>query len=350
MSYFFQQQELENFLKTKPDIKDPDGIIFGINEIGDKYELTLNEIGELYETTQKIVSGEIKTGEIVTDLSAKIVSTKRIGDVAEEIIGAAKRIMTPGLASEPKDSEKPIFESDIKKQTERIAVKFNLNSEQKAKFGEIIDSILRGAPLSGLRMSLVNNLGLSYDQALKIAFEVNREILIPKEEGRIVLSASQIQPHRPSTPPQSLGPVPPMSSSQPTRPSPPPPSPPPRAPRPERNEVLERQRQVGQIDQVTPERAERRGSERLVVDHEKMERETGPHLHSQTLMPQKTAPPQNIPSGPASLAGQKFGTIIDQKLSGIVRAPSASSAPRPNVEEQRKEKYGARDPYREPLQ
>lgn len=176
-----------------------------------------------------------------------------------------------------------------------ISKKYNLTEDQaKSLEQETIFSLLGIEPLSSFRTNLVNEVGITYDQALKIAFDANQLIFASvanelKEVERETLLAAQNPDNEEEIPTEPSPKTAPAPTNIPTR---------------------------------------------MIPDHQAMEITDGPHLHSQNIMPQDEQ------------SGGRFGTIIDQKLSRIVKNRVEPA----EVTQKRTEKYKGNDPYREPIE
>lgn len=203
--------------------------------------------------------------------------------------------------------QKLIISSVTKNKIERIIQKYPLSEEQGVQLGNEINLVLLGIEtINNFRPNLVNELGITYDQALKLSYTVNEEIFsgvmeelkeiefvtTEVKEGRMIAEDEEEETEEGSAPEDTA---------------------------PARNEFLEKQTRPAGIS-----------PDHMIPDHEAMEVTDGPHLHSQTIMPQTEG---------------GMGTIIDQKLSRIFK----NKAEPEEVINQRKERYKGNDPYREPV-
>lgn len=194
--------------------------------------------------------------------------------------------------------------------------KLNLTDEQTIGVENETFLVLFGIELlSDYRNNLVKENGVSYDQALKISYEMNtvlfNQLLDDLKEIEAITKEVESEEAESETDittedeelPESVIPTAPVPTA------------------PPQNEFL--QKQMGTWpNNTTPDH--------MIPDHETMEIIDGPHLHSQTIMPQMQG---------------GMGTIIDQKLSRIVK----NRAEPEEVSSNRSEKYKGADPYREPI-
>ncbi|HLP43651.1 MAG TPA: hypothetical protein VK145_00015 [Candidatus Nanoarchaeia archaeon] len=202
---------------------------------------------------------------------------------------------------------------------ESIAHKYNLDEEQTEGLRQEIMFVLFGIEkLSSLRANLVEELDITYDQALKIAFDANAQIFNPVMED-IRITQGIIE--RGDEPEQT-----PTSKPEPANPL---------IPNPSKSGIAK----IGpETDPV-----------HILMDHKEMERVDGPHLHSQNVMPHSAETSRGKPfsQSPAGSEGRSGGSIVDQKLSRIFKSsstPSAPATPKPIT------KGYVSDPYREPLE
>ncbi len=196
---------------------------------------------------------------------------------------------------------------------------------------EMILILLGLEPVSSFRANLVRELDISYDQALKIAFDANAQFF-----GGVMETLKQMDVAIKNIESEDVG-----------------------------EETTERTARVETV---------RTGLEthpdRMIPDHNEMERVDGIHLHSQSVMPDSASVAASL-SKPAPEPVRSsffhhntepkptFGSIIDQKLRNIVRSPMTNtSAPTlssvSDVKDEEKGKstngYSGNDPYREPIQ
>ncbi len=229
----------------------------------------------------------------------------------------------------------------VKNTTEKILQKYPLREEQGSQLEIEISLVLLGMEVvSNFRANLVRELGITYDQALKLSLEVNKEIFDQvmtelKEMEVDILTAGE---------------------------------------KPETNETAGKEelkeKEIAPKNTVLEKQVASNTLDRSIPDHEAMVKESGPHLHSQTVMPQnttKTPPPipkvapapQNIPSATEEEV-QQFGTIIDRKLSQAMRGfgntngSDTNKAPSPQTSTTTspgsQNRYKGPDPYREPIE
>lgn len=230
----------------------------------------------------------------------------------------------------PPDVQDAIINPLTKDKIISIGKRHNLTTEQKYSLENEIFFVLFGLePLSKFRANAVEKVGASYDQAIKISSDANKEIFDPVM-GLLKEMEEELRAISNPDPSNHID----LDKKMPTSPT----------------------------------------SDHLLPSHE-MIRE--PHLHSQTLMPKnavapaagpkmpiKTAfstPPVSKPSSPAPTAPAaqipvpqpltpKFSSIVDQKLSKLVRTERDESQVKTEVEEKRKVGYTGGDPYREPIE
>ncbi len=215
--------------------------------------------------------------------------------------------------------------------TEYIGKKNGLDEKKVSDLQiEIYLTLLGISPLSEFRINLTRRIGTTYDQALKISSEINSQIFSPVLETLKGLEQGD-------------------------------------------NNIATVQKQPGVEKPQTPYTIQPEPT-KFIPDHEEMERVDGPHLHSQNLMPapqsmkpvQKPQPqtqsqPQSRSQPQSSVFQSKnpFKSIVDQKLSGVVRSSSSifgyqkpaeiKPAPENQPQPTPKPKYEGNDPYREPL-
>jgi len=197
----------------------------------------------------------------------------------------------------------PVESELITKTIDSIAQKQNLSEAQKIALKSEVGSILsKKSEVGNLRANLTQKLGVSYDQAIKISIDLSE---IFKAEN-------------------------PADSAQP------------------------KQSEPAQTSTPTPTK--------LIPDHEEMTRADGPHLHSQNIMPSpgsKIRPSQPLQAKPVQ-PNPAFKSIVDEKLSGVVRSASSIFGYQNPVDQTKKETpkqtpnptqtYRGQDPYREPIE
>ncbi len=233
----------------------------------------------------------------------------------------------------PQVLQEIIFTSPWKTTTDSISTRYNLTDEQKNQLQNEVFMVLAGIePISAFRTNLVEEVGVSYDQALKISLELNTNIF---DRIKDVLKSIESEIKQVDEEEEYV------ENNSPAR------------------NILEAQfnqntENIHSEPEVEPEL--------LIPDHEEMEKEGGMHLHTQNTMPVNpgnSAPrPQPQPVKIYSHPQQEFnpqpkpvanpvptpapkpslGSIVDQKLSGIVRSNNDGS------------KYKGNDPYREPIE
>ena len=210
----------------------------------------------------------------------------------------------------PPDVQNVIVDQLTRDKIISIGTRYNLTPDQKFALENEIFFVLLGVEvLSRFRANVVNQVGISYDQTIKISFDVNKEIfdpvigLLKEMEEEIRSVSSEVE-----------------------------------------------QSNEGQNREVATSPA----PDHLLPSHE-MIRE--PHLHSQTLMPKEDTKAGDAkvsrPTFIAKLATPepvipKFSSIVDQKLSKLVRTERGEASVKSEVEEKRKTAYTGGDPYREP--
>jgi len=192
-----------------------------------------------------------------------------------------------------------------KNKIEAIIQKYPLRDEQGAQLKNEIQLVLIGMEVfSNFRANLVQELGITYDQALKLAYDVNEQIFsgvmneLKEMESDIAAAGNE-------------GVV-------------------------EEGAEKEREGVTTAVEKNTADhrilqrQTETTTPDHMIADHQSMETTDGPHLHSQTVMPQRT--------------------IVDEKLSQIVRPTPQPAITAKEIEEKRKERYRSNDPYREPIE
>lgn len=221
--------------------------------------------------------------------------------------------------------QKLIMSPDTQSHILEISRKYSLVEEQATQLeNEIFMTLLGLDTVSNFRKNLVSELGISYDQALKISFEANEKIFSKvmdelKDMEREITKAQSgqkedLEETEESQVTQTTPPVPWVQTSS--------------------TDFLKKQTESMRADHMIP-------------DHESMEKTDGPHLHSQSVMPQ-------------AVSMQTSGTIIDQKLSQIFRSSTRSDsnsrpenkapANLPTDNNPKTSGYKGKDPYREPIE
>lgn len=215
-------------------------------------------------------------------------------------------------------------------QPEVIAAVATKNNIEYSKIGalqmEVLLTLLGLEYISGFRTNLVQELGITYDQALKITSDINQQIFAPVMETLKQLEADI----------KNNG----GGGNEPTE----------------------------QAVQISPAPE----SNKFIPDHEEMLKKEGPHLHSQTVMPAPAATSATAGSSyrkpePSPQTAHPFKSIVDQKLAGIVRSSSEAVRPAnlsPNSQNPQQQNptaapkrvtssdngYKGNDPYREPIE
>lgn len=200
----------------------------------------------------------------------------------------------------------PVLKSFIAQQgwitrVEATAAKYNLDETQTEGLRQEVFFILLGlTQASDFRANLVEELDITYDQALKISYDMNAQVfgLVLKELTQIQNGISENQ-------------IPSVPAEEHTRPQ-------------EKSPFLPNLSKSGVDEPVYK-----------LMDHDEMERVDGPHLHSQNVMPQTQEAPRSI---------------VDQKLSRIFKSSSApANLPTGNQPKAPSRGYNGTDPYREPI-
>lgn len=199
---------------------------------------------------------------------------------------------------------------------ESIASKFGLNPNQTEGLEQETLIVLMGTePTKNFRANLVEELDVTYDQALKISYEMNARVFGPVtkalEEFQDVNSEKldesdlniESEARKPETKIDNVLPPEPETIYKPAE-----------IPRP-----------YGQAETQ---------ADHLLTDHETMEKTGGMHLHSQMVMPALTKKDNGNT--------KERSSIIDQKLNQIVRSGNDSAQKKEN-------RYPDSDPYREPI-
>lgn len=197
--------------------------------------------------------------------------------------------------------QKHIANSPWLQNIESIGNKYTLNEMQTEGLRQETLFVLMGMqPLSNFRANLVQELDLTYDQALKISFDANAQIF-----GPVMNELRQVQEGKIET----------------TTSTPPTPTPVPVQPEPV-NPFIPNPSKTGVVKNNSG-----MNPDHLLMDHKETERVDGVHLHSQNVMPSFSQPK---------------GSIVDQKLSRIFRPSAGPTKPQ--------KPYNGSDPYREPLE
>lgn len=214
----------------------------------------------------------------------------------------------------PKELRKFIVNESWTTIAESIAEKFNFNPDQTEKLEQETLMVLIGVEsVKNFRANLIEELDVTYDQALKVSYEMNNQIfgqvaetLRKMEEGGVENPAPESEN---VTPPENkIESVLPPEPENVYRPA--------EIPRPNRPETK---------------------PDHLLTDHETMEREEGMHLHSQSVMPS-----MNSASAPKRETADRPMSIVDQKLRQMVRSNE-------EVKPVKNTNYENGDPYREPI-
>lgn len=233
--------------------------------------------------------------------------------------------------------------------TDEIGKKYVGDEKKMMLRNEILLILLGIEPLNAFRANLINELEVSYDQALKISSETNTRIFgrvmndLKNLEKRIagenaetenkVIAEKKTQepeeiPKQVSTPQKS----PPIPTQLPKIQTPPPQTQKP-APQPPKNLPTQ-----GNIDHILV-----RPTEIPVYKLEDHAHMTQEHTHTPTITPSSST---SAPSHPPPLQ-----TIIDQKLSQVVKLPKEEiTVDLDDIEAKRKTAYRGADPYREPIE
>jgi|GEM_PF-4245652 len=200
-----------------------------------------------------------------------------------------------------------------------MATKNKLDSSMAEKIQTEMILILLGLePISRFRANLVSELETSYDQALKIAFDANAQFF-----GPVMETLKQMDDEIKKFEEENAGSEEETENQSPSEP---------------RSGV-----------ETHPNR--------MIPDHEEMEKVDGIHLHSQSVMPMNAAAAQKESRNFTQTPKQSFSSTIDQKLRNIVRSPTTTNqAGNPEIETMGvpvktivKPGYVSNDPYREPL-
>ena len=227
----------------------------------------------------------------------------------------SKQDLRKKLFEAPENIQDLVFSPEKSEKIKAVAKKFNLNDSQALKLEEMVNVVLIGLePLSKFRSLVVGLAGITYDQAIKVSPEINGGVFEPVLEQ--------------------------LKSFE------------------------TRQEQVEDVQQKEPIKEVQNRSEstlknldHLLPSHEMIGE---PHVHSQTLMPKTSevtettggavvakiqVAPIPVPQPP----GPKLSSIVDQKLSKLVRTERDQTQVKNEVEEKRKNTYTGGDPYREPI-
>jgi hypothetical protein len=227
-----------------------------------------------------------------------------MNDLSKEI-GELLRIL-------PNTLRKYIVESSWLQNIEDIASKYTLNETQTEGLRQETLFILMGMQsLNNFRANLVQELDVTYDQALKIAFDANAQIF-----GPVMNELRQVQEGKIETTPPLTAEVftPTESKPEPIRPEP-------------VNPFIPNPSKAGVV-----KKGPETNPDHMLMDHKETERVDGVHLHSQNVMPHQTN----------KTSTHIGGSIVDQKLSRIFRSSTNTSQPsRPR---------DGIDPYREPIE
>lgn len=351
MDYIEKQLELENYLKTLGKFdKTPGEIVLEINEIGNRRELTLSEVGGLYEVAERLLKNELNKLSLPAAIGEKLTypnprETERLTD---DLIDWSKNIRSP-FSPPPPAPPAPIRDlietEDIKGAAEIIAERQKLDDKKRVVLVDLIDRVLLGkAKVSNFRQDLVQGLGVSYDQALKISSDVNDSLF-----NRVMdrLKQAELEPVKTTSQPIKLVRETPTKTPAPVTAAVP-------------------------VTVTAPIQEPKK----LIPDHEEMEKREGVHVHNQTTMPVTrtfTKPPAPVsapaPTPPVSRPTPQFKpapvfkSIVDQKLSGLVRSSSIPTPSTPpsnlptgeNLSDKPNKpievpKYKGPDPYREPIE
>lgn len=214
---------------------------------------------------------------------------------------------------------------------EAIGNKHNLNVTQVSQLNNEIVFVLLGLePLNSFRPNLMRELGITYDQAIKISSDVNDRIF-----GSVMNAVKALEKTEES---------PSVEENVVTKPHPEP---------------------VKKPDELLP-------------DHDQLTKTDGPHTHTQSVPPvvasvtptvaaptatQVAKAPATVTPATTMQPKPAFKSIVDQKLSGLVRSSNAPTNLPTNLpmnekdlEEMMKKSEGVKigykgiDPYREPIE
>jgi hypothetical protein len=257
------------------------------------------------------------------------------------------------ISALPRDLQDLLSGAAWKASVHVIADKQNLKETQKESLETEVFLVLAGLePLSSFRSNIINELGITYDQALKISSDVNSNIFnsvvgilknIEEDIKQIDIEEEGMETSSSSGAEQIL-------SSQ--------------FGESERKVEQKKSQQTTHIDTKTVS-----APERLIPDHKQLTKTDGPHTHTQSVPP-IVAPVATTVITPPAIAIQPkpaFKSIVDQKLSGLVRSSNSpmnkpTNAPtnlpmnEKDLEEMMKKSEGVKigykgiDPYREPIE
>jgi len=251
-----------------------------------------------------------------------------------------------------------------------IANKYGLDEEQaEALRRETFFVLLAVRPLSDYRKNLIEGSELTYDQSLKIAGDINLTIFGPVMDALRLMEVEVREAEKMGneenleTESQDNGAEKILESQFGDG---------------KTKNVQNTQKPIPEITKEEIRTAPETHPEHILMDHEQMEKMDGVHLHSQSIMPSKVAstitemPKNDAPKAPSIFRHQdtvqkdtvqtktSFRSIVDEKLSGLVRSTNAttvkttsdistdtpSQIPTP---ETKPKTYSGGDPYREPL-
>ncbi len=202
--------------------------------------------------------------------------------------------------------------NNIKPLVTELVQKYNLSENQRLGFEKEIENVISGkTQLRDFRLNIVQKLDVTYDQALKIAFDANAQIF-----GAVMNELRQVQEGKIETTPPLTAEVftPTESKPEPIRPEP-------------VNPFIPNPSKAGVV-----KKGPETNPDHMLMDHKETERVDGVHLHSQNVMPHQTN----------KTSTHIGGSIVDQKLSRIFRSSTNTSQPsRPR---------DGIDPYREPIE
>ena len=218
----------------------------------------------------------------------------------------------------PQEVREVIIDPGTREKIKNVCQKYALSSEKITSIQDEVFFILFGIELlNNFRANIVEKADVSYDQAIKIAFDMNSQVFKPVME---ILKEVEREAN--------------MENDE---------------------EIVPDSSQTPQISKEEKLRTEpETHPDHIIVDHEEMAKRAGPPLPSQTVMPS----PQIKPP---------FKSIVDQKLAGIVRSSSEPSRPAhlspdsqnpqpqnptaaPRSVSSSDNGYKGPDPYREPIE
>lgn len=223
----------------------------------------------------------------------------------------------------PEDLRNLMSSTEVPEQLDEIASKNKLTPEQLDTLAEQIGLVTLGlVHLRDFVSNIQKELGVPPQVAQTIGQDVSAKIFsVVKDSLRqlsMKIEAQEKKAELTNTKPET--PIITMPKTFPTQPVQEAPEQVIQKPTPPKSNILERQGATA----LRPDH--------MLTDHEGLEAIDGPHLHSQNIMPQEQG------ARPA----QTGGTIIDDKLSRMVRMPKQ------DVNIPAKESYKGSDPYREP--